>query len=328
MSGDESPRHGADDWDVYWRGTQQSKTALEGGADDTALENFWTRLFQQHLRAEQTQRMLDLACGNGAVTGFALQTAQLMACPEISVFCVDYSHSAVKELRKRYPCAHCVAADALSTPFNRQRFAIVASQFGLEYAGKNAVAEAARLVARGGVFAAILHLQDGVIYRECARNLQAIDAIRQCQLLDRARDAFAAGFALKAGQGSVAVFKSADIRFAPAVKALADIMRSMGQEVAGGLARQLYTDLAHMYRKMEAYAPDDVLNWIDRMVWELDAYAGRMASMMASAVDEAEMARLRQLIEARGLVISSLEKLQIGSRKEAGAWALTSVLAS
>ncbi|MGI9293795.1 MAG: class I SAM-dependent methyltransferase [Pseudomonadales bacterium] len=324
--GDDQQQRVASDWDVYWRGTHENIAHQEGGVQDIVLAQFWEEVFQQQLATEKPCHLLDLACGNGAVTRFAHRAAQRVASSPMTTCCLDYSTSAVLELKKRYPDAQCVAADALRAPFADQSFNIVGSQFGLEYAGVEAVGEAARLVAPQGMLAAIMHLKYGAIYRECTGNLRAVEAIQQSNVLDRAREAFDAGFALEAGSGSVEAFKSADKHLAPTVKALEDVMRTMGQNAAGGLARQLYTDIAHMYRKISAYAPEDIIGWIDRMVWELDAYAGRMSSMMKAAIDEPGMQRVVSLVEACELTIISRETLLMGEDREAAAWALLSRL--
>ena len=107
-------------WDVYWTGTHEKAAHQDGGTQEEVLEHFWGDLFQRQLGSGGSRKLLDLACGNGAVTGFALQAA-----PQSTVFCLDYSVSAVLELRKRHPDALCVAADALRAPFTSGSFDIV-----------------------------------------------------------------------------------------------------------------------------------------------------------------------------------------------------------
>ncbi len=306
----------AGDWDVYWRGTRENAAHQEGGPQEAVLESFWLDFFSRHTVNDMT-RMLDIAAGNGAVTGYALR-ANLSGPP----CCLDYSVNAMVQLHKRYPQALCVAADAANAPFGDGAFDLVCSQFGLEYAGADSIDEAARLVAPGGTLALILHLHGGAIYRECELNLRAIDAIRDSGIMALARTAFDAGFALNAGTGEVAAFKAAERRFTPAVRALEDIMRSMGRDVAAGLAQQLYQDIATMYRQMSAYEHSDIVAWIDGMTMELDAYAGRMASMLAAALDEEAIGRMTALVEQRQMRPLLRETLTMGGDTLAAAWAL------
>ncbi len=284
----------AGDWDVYWRGTEANAAHREGGPQEPVLARFWAGFFESRLDDDAGGELLDLACGNGAVTGYARA-----ARPGLISWCSDYSGSALRELQKRHPGSHCVVADALRPPFADHSFAIVASQFGVEYAGPDAIVTAGRLVATDGWLVLVLHLRDGEIYRECAANRGAAEAIRESAVLTHARAAFAAGFALNAGTGTVESFKEAERAFTPAVRRLEEILREWGPSAADGLPRQLYQDIAHMYQRMSAYEPGEVMAWLQGMTAELDAYVGRMTSMLGAALDEtvlaAQCSALKQL---------------------------------
>ena len=142
MSGIE--RGHASDWDVYWKGTRENAAHKEGGPQEAALASFWEDVFAEHLAPRLSPRMLDIACGNGAVTGRALSRGE-----PLESYCVDYSASALAELRKRHSASVCVAADAARLPWRERQFDLVVSQFGLEYAGPEALLEAGRVVANG-----------------------------------------------------------------------------------------------------------------------------------------------------------------------------------
>lgn len=308
----------AGDWDVYWRGTEANAAHREGGPQEPVLARFWGEFLGPRLAGDVDGGLLDLACGNGAVTGYARA-----ARPELVSWCSDYSGSALRELQKRYPGSHCVVADALRLPFADNSFAIVASQFGVEYAGPDAIASAGRLVVIDGWLALVLHLRDGEIYRECAANLGAADAIRASSVLVLARAAFAAGFALNAGTGSVEAFKQAERAFTPAVRRLEDILREWGPAAADGLPRQLYQDIAHMYQRMSAYEPGEVMGWLEGMTAELDAYVGRMSSMLDAAIDEPVLAEQCSALKQLGFGAIETGTLAMGDDDAAAAWWLT-----
>lgn len=313
----EGNAQGAGDWDVYWRGTHENAAHREGGPQEAVLAEFWGGLFRQRLAGPTPARMLDLACGNGAVTGYAMRAE-----PQTHSFCADYSLSALLELKKRHPDSRCVVADALNTGFCNGAFDIVASQFGIEYAGVGALPAAARLVAPGGVLAVVLHLHDGGIFKECERNLQAVEAIGESGVLSLARDAFNAGFALNRGEISPEAFKAAEQKFTPAVRALENILHSFGGNVADGLAQQLYRDIAHMYQRMSAFDEQDIIRWIDGMVLELQAYSGRMSSMLAAAMTAGEVEDASGQLQQAGLKPLQQSTLVMGERSEPAAWAL------
>ena len=225
--------------------------------------------------------------------------------------------------RARHPTCAYVAFDAGAPALAEASCDLVVSQFGIEYAGLPALSRAAGLVAPGGVLALVLHLRDGEIYRECAANLGAADAIRASSVLVLAREAFAAGFALNAGTGSVEAFKEAERAFTPAVRRLEDILREWGPAAADGLPRQLYQDIAHMYQRMSAYEPGEVMGWLEGMTAELDAYVGRMSSMLEAAIDEPVLAAQCSALKQLGFGASETGTLAMGDDDAAAAWWLT-----
>lgn len=312
----------ADDWDVYWRGTKEAALQSDRGPQDKALSEFWTQFFKVELPRHSRPRLLDAACGNGAVTGFALQTAEVLADSDVVLSCMDYSESAVHALEEKYPRVKGVACDARETPFADGEFDIVASQFGLEYAGLTAFDEAARLVAKDGVLVAILHMKKGAIFNECKVSLNAIQTIQKCKLVSLAREAFAAGFAVIAGNATNATFREADKNLAPAVEMLKEILAKYGPLVAGGMITRLGHDLAHMYQRIDAYVAQEVFTWLDQVDKELDAYAGRMASALGSALDEPGIRQLSARLSANGLIVDTYDMLRMGDKEEPAAWIL------
>lgn len=316
---EQQPDFHAADWDTYWRGAGEQAAYPEGGTQEAVLAEFWGGLFTQQLASGDAGplRMLDLACGNGAVTGFAREIA-----PQATNWCLDYSASALAEVARRYDGSYCVAADARQIPLAAGSFDLVVSQFGIEYAGIEAIPEAARLVAQGGQLALVLHLVDGLIHRECALNLAAVTAVQDTEVVTLARAAFSAGFALNAGTGSVEAFKAAERNFTPAVRALEQLLKQYGTAAAGGLLNQLYADIAHMYGRMSAYEPAEIISWLDGMVRELAAYRGRMASMLAAAVDLQQLTAIQQQLEADGMRLIERRTLDMGTDGMPAAWVM------
>ena len=300
-----------DGWDGYWRGTREGAAHQAGGPQDEVLARFWTTLLMHALPDYPHPRVLDVACGNGALARFVFDCAKQLGGREPSLHALDRSLAALRELRKRVPSIKGVVADANQAPFPDRSFDLVASQFGLEYAGIGAMGEAARLVAPGGVLATILHLKNGAIYRECAINLEAVQGLRDCALLPHTRRVFEAGIGV-----------DADREFAPAVAATQGILGRYGPDVAGGVVQRLLVDIEHMYRHMSGYALRDALNWIDQMAAELDTYILRMSSMLDAAIDERDLDQMLQLVTAAGLIVRMREPMRMGKKNEAAAWVL------
>ena len=312
----------ADGWEGYWRSTREAAAHKAGGPQDEVLARFWTGFFESTLPNYPYPRLLDVGCGNGAVVRFVFDTAKHLGIAQPSVYGLDRSSAALTEFHKRFPSSSGIVADARQMPFGDGVFDLVASQFGVEYAGIDAIGHAARLVAPNGVLAAILHLKNGAIFRECAINLEAMTGVRDNDLLARAKQVFRTGMAANTARGSKAAFRRADAKFATAVAKVEDILRNKGNDVTGGVVHELYIDIAHMYGRMSAYSLREVSDWIDQMAVEMELYIGRMSSMLKAAIDETELDRMLQLLGAQGLRVRVRETMHMGERAEAAAWAL------
>ena len=174
--------------------------------------------------------MLDIACGNGAVMRFALAARQSSGPnSDLHISGIDESPAALEEMRKRHPTLCGIAANAALLPFHDGAFDLVTSQFGMEYAGPNVFAEAARVVGHGGLIAAVLHLRGGGIYRECAINLDAIDGFRNCDLLDCFKGLFRVALAVQQGHNGKDLFRRADEKFAGSVAAAEEVLQRWGR---------------------------------------------------------------------------------------------------
>jgi SAM-dependent methyltransferase len=322
LSDAELSRPDADYWDAYWQAWNMAVSQEEAGARDPAPLQHWASYFERAFADAEERRLIDVACGHGPVTGVALEAAKQSSL-SIELHCADYSQSAVNELLRRYPDVRGVACDARDMPFPDRYFDLVVSQFGVEYAGDDAFSEAARLVAEGGAFVALLHLAGGAIYEECADNLAVAVALREAGFMTRARDAFQIGFDLLAGAANKKAFDAADTKLAPAVETARRLIRDKGPMAAGGLLAKLYRDIGHMYSRMQNYVPGDVLAWFDGMTAELDSYEGRMASMTRAAVDAEGIRAKTERLGAAGLVVDEPALLSLAASGKPAAWILS-----
>lgn len=306
-------------WDSYWQGTYNASAHKDGGPQDVALELFWSELLSELISTtQQNICLLDVACGNGAVTGIALKVANQKKIKLIS-HCTDYSLSAVQSVQKKYPSVRGVSSDAKHLPFQPASFDAVVTQFGIEYAGTDAFSECAELVSPSGIFAAIVHLKDGAIYKECQESLDVSQKIAEIRVLELAKVAFKAAFDVLEGEISQDIFIQADKNFAPAVNKMKSILVEKGKDVAGGTVYGLFNDLGHMYSDIESYHANDVFEWIDKMVFELEAYSGRMSSMLNAAIDEQELQKIIELVANKGMSVSRKGQLSF-SKDRPAAW--------
>lgn len=308
-------------WDAFWQAHNKAVSQADVGARDPAPARFWEAFFEREFSRTPGASLLDVACGHGAVTGIAVAAAR-SAGTNLEAHCADYSQAAVDELCKRFPGVEGVACDAADMPWADGRFDYVVSQFGIEYAGETAFAEAARLVADGGTLAALTHIAGGAIHAECADNFGVAQALREAQLMPLARRAFEAGFNLIAGKITDADFQEADRELAPAVEAAKNILRDKGPQAAGGLLANLYKDIGYMYTRMQNYVPDEVFAWFDGMSAELDSYEGRMASMTRCAMNETQVTAIGDMLAGLGLSVEPPQVLPLEESGKPAAWIL------
>lgn len=319
--GDSPPAASA--WNEYWRLAPDGDAHGSGSVLVEALSRFWSGLFPATPPRGPALRLLDFACGSGAVTGFALEAARTSGAPLPAIVGMDGAPAAVAAYRVRFPTSQAIVADVRHAPFADGAFDRVGSQFGLEYAGEAGVEEAARLVAPGGTLGAVLHCRDGAIHQECERNLRAVERVRASSLFPTAREAFRRGVTAMRGKGSQAEFLRAEERFAAAVNEVDGVLRDFGDGVAGGVIHRLYADLGRMYGRLAAYDPEEVGRWCALMEAELAAYEGRMAAMTAAAMDASGLDRVAARAVSRGLAVRTQEGLFAGTGAgEPAAWVL------
>jgi len=305
-------------WNEYWQRTREAAAHRAGGPQGEVLARFWASFFAEALTTAKRPRLLDLACGNGAATQHALDASRRLNRP-VTILGIDNSPAALAALRRRFPPVWAVLADAKSLPFRDGSFNIAFSQFGLEYAGSDAFDDAARVIARGGTLAAVAHLRDGAIYRECAANAAAARGVLNSGIFAAAEGAFRAGFAVARGSGNRSEFDKAHARLTAAAADVEAILHQYGSTIAGGAVQRLYTDLADMYRRVAAYDPREVTRWLDRMSQEMSAYEDRMSGMQTAALDvDAILSRLA----CRGFAIRIREKLAMGTAGHDAAWVI------
>lgn len=263
--------------------------------------------------------MIDIGCGNGAVTTIAIDVSRAMGA-RIEVHCADCSSSAVADVRRRMPQVEAVACDALNTPYADGSFDLVVSQFGIEYAGKAAFAEAARLVSASGNLTAIVHLAGGALHRECEENLAAAAAANASNLMPLARAAFAAGFDMLAGRMSVTEFQYHEKRLRAAVETA---KRIKAARAIGAFLSNLLRDIEYMLARLRNHAPDKVFSWLDLMAGELTAHEGRMASMTESALDAEAIARVAEDLSAAGFFVDPPQTLSLQETGKPAGWILS-----
>jgi SAM-dependent methyltransferase len=308
----------ASSWDTYWHGTGDVAAYSSGGVNHPAILAFWDKFFQGVKQDYSRPRIIDIASGNGAVIKRALAAFDDQAS---DFTCLDVSDAAITNIRNQFPQVEGLVADACDIPLDSGSFDISTSQFGVEYAGLGAINEAARLLATGGRLAFLLHNQAGSIHRECVESLDAIVRLQESRFIPYAAAMFDAGF--KAVRGADREpYEAAAKQLAPATRTLETIMKQYGQHVAGDTISSLYNDVAQIHERIQHYEPGEVLDWLNKMDSELDAYARRMSSMSQSAIDNETFEKILKGLRSQAYRIDRAEPLLIPGHDLPLAWVL------
>jgi ubiquinone/menaquinone biosynthesis C-methylase UbiE len=308
----------AQSWNTYWQGTGDIAAFSSGGVDHPAIAAFWHDVFRSEADRHVPINLLDVATGNGAI----LEIASSILDPTLTTMsCVDISEAAISNVAERYPDVKGIVADALSMPMEGEQFGLVTSQFGVEYAGPDAISEAARMVAPGGRLILMVHVADGLVHQECLASLTAIRELQAANFVPLAIDFFKHGFAAVRGADRRA-YDEAGKRLAPAIQATEAIMNKYGERVAGDTIAHLYADVGHIHNNLPRFDANDVHKWLKTNEHELESYAERMSSMMKAAITAAEFRAACDKVAAAGLTLERNDTLTESGKDAPLAWIL------
>lgn len=319
MTNDESdPLPVIESWDTYWQGAQASAAYTSGGSSDPLVLSFWDDYFRDVKGRGRELSIIDIASGNGAVVERAGMTFG-EPLPEFT--CLDVSASAIRMLEKRFPGVQGIVADAAAIPLDSASYDIATSQFGVEYAGLDALDEVTRLIAPGGELALLLHHRGGVIFEQCGAGLDAVGEMQAANFIPKCMAVFEAGYAALDG-GDRARYSAAGKQFAPAIRAMESIMMRRGREVAASTIVRVYRDVRTIHARMRHYDSSAVLGWLQNMEQAIDAYAGRMTSMRNAAIDATKFEQVKANLAEKGFEILRAEPLAGADADLPTAWAL------
>ena len=305
-------------WDSYWQGAGDAAAYSADGNVHPAIAGFWSSFFDASAATFDAPRIVDLACGNGALLPYALNA---FGGDSADVTCVDISEKAIASIRERHPSVKTVVSDAADTGLPSDGFDIVISQFGVEYSGKCAIQEAVRLLAENGRLALLLHHTGSPIHRECQAGLDAVRRVRESGFIALATDYFSAGFEAVRGADR-APYEEAAKLLNPAVSEVEMVVREHGPEVAGGVIANLYNDVKRVHERIQNFEPSEVLDWLAKMDRQLEDYLGRMTTMQAAALDEPAFDEVRDIVTTAGCSITESGPLFAPGEQQSLAWAL------
>jgi SAM-dependent methyltransferase len=315
-------------WSDYWDRHGASGQHLVGGARYAAcFETFWSEALLCELKARRSVRVLDAACGDGAVARLCLGLAGQAPHCCADIHAADISPGALAALGQLSGAGrvHLVAADACKLPYADGAFDLVTSQCGLEYAGLDAFDTAARLVAPGGRLLAVIHYRDGVIFRECTANLVILDRLDASGVLAQCARLFELQH--QSGDAAAPAVLRSGVALGQALMSLTQSVQLCAPGAAQSHALRLLADLATLQARHAAYAAGPASHWLSVQEAELAAFRLRMVSMIEAAADEAGVSGIAARLEAGGLRGVQIAQIRQADNPLALAWSLDAAAA-
>lgn len=286
----QQPEKAIESWDNYWQGDQSSPALSNSGVSHDDIDSFWYDFFSKAQAIRPHPRMVDIASGNGALP----ELAYLVFKSDLNdVTCVDSSAAAIANIKQRFPLVNGYVGDACKLPLEANSYDLVTSQFGVEYAGMQAIDQAIKLLAPGGKLGFIMHYQDGRISSESSANLAAINSVLESRFVALASQMFAAGFAAMAGTAERKPYDDAALKLAAVLPVVEQALETYGEDIAGGTVLRLYNDVGQIHSNLQRYESSEILSWLDGMQTEMLAYANRMKSMLAACIDAQQFEQIR-----------------------------------
>ena len=310
----------SESWDRYWLSAGDAAALNVGKPVSNQLQQEWESFLQINLAKRAKCKLLDLACGNGVLTGLVSEFNKQIPDCELEICSLDSSASAITNIQKHYPQVQTVVADAAKTGLKSNDFDLVVSQFGIEYADNGATEEVERLLAPNGQLMFICHLKQGQIYQQCEADLKLVETFQQTGLMKSSREAFDCGFSVFKGQLTKAEFQPFNEAMLEAGAKAKPILNQTNATPLMNTLRAIFVDIGEMYKQLTQYDPAEAMLWFDRTEAELDAYITRMKAMLAAAMDEKEFEQFVGELTARSIEVTSATHLVANADNQAFAW--------
>ena len=274
---------GTDGWDTFWRSSSTSEVLVtDTGARNPALDAFWASTMQ---RVTPQQSVVDIGCGAGSLS-------QGLVCDPALLIGVDISLTALTRSQSDANSMLVVQAMNEQLPLQLGAFDLVVSQFGVEYGGIVALAEACALGKPEGVLRCLVHCADSAIQQSAHRDLQHIELLATSDFFAAARSLTQALAA--EDQQHLAEASSRFTESEQAVRAAVEID-------AGHFAGYSYLGFQSLLRRWARFEPDDILLWLSRMQQEADQGVARLRTMQSAAMTDTKWQALASLLLQRGL---------------------------
>lgn len=324
----------ASQWQDFWQEKESISDDLEllgddsnvlagGVADNGQLDVFWQEKILEILPMNENAAMLELACGSGSVLAIANRLQAVVSKKQLiqtQLVGLDISQNAINMLARKTSAVGVVSSAAI-TPFANGAFFLVCSQFGLEYAGKSAFTEAARLVAQNGTFLAIVHKKGSGIDIECQQNQRVLMEVLDSGLFEQANTAFSARNLFKLAQLEKQTALAEHRKFSDCFDRVSVSVYAIGEDIPAILyIKQILDGLMTLYNRLDDYNQADVHKWLSTQQASMRSYVDRMSSMQNAALAVDDVKQINIAMEQSGLIMEAPQSFRFDQQAKSAAW--------
>lgn len=264
-------------WSDYWSAGRQDVMTVDGAGQGAGADTFG--VWADWLSAlPDGAPILDLATGSGQIPRHALAVART-AGKSFHVVGVDYAELKPDPALEAAGVVLTGAVRIERLPFPDGRFTALTSQYGIEYADHGeALDEAARVLAPGGVACMLIHHADSEITRQGVLRLNAYDSV------------MGDGEALRLGRRAFAIRMTdpegpeADASGRAFRQAILDLARRTGPTPPFATVRYLVSYLNDLAMGVDRFSPLSALQCLDGFERGNAAWRERQACQVAAAL--------------------------------------------
>lgn len=307
------------DWERYWRSRWVTSFAEQFPDNyDGPIREFWQYQLQGHL-----DEVLDVACGNGALTWIADEIlnhsgrTRATRITGIDSAAID-PFRALGKARTDHPNVRFIGNVAAETlPFPDRSVDLVMSQYGIEYTDiEKSIPEVGRVLKSPGRMAFIVHNAESSVVRDATMHLEAFRAVMQLRIHDFALDLFELGRRLRT---------PLERQTSPAFKALTTTLDDLTAQVRLIVKGHTHRSAIHKYMdelmQVFAYPGARAGGGKERIVAARDAFCAhvrKMEHMRAAALSDAKRERLVALVEESGYAVTEVRDVAYRHEKNIG----------
>lgn len=319
-----APHSLPEDWASYWRKDWITSFAEQFPNNyDGTIREFWRTQLTGDIRD-----IVDIACGNGALTWIA---DELLNRPtgRVRITGIDFAaidpFAALHRTREDYPCVSFIGETAAeSLPFADASIDFVISQYGIEYTDiDRSIPEVLRVLRPSGRMAFIMHDAASSVVRDATMHLDAFEAVEGLRIHE---------FALELVELRARLTTPAQRRASSEFGALVAKINSLTQQVRDIVRAHQERSAIHSYMDglMQALAGPQAGSGsagaagIEAARDAFLAHVRKMAHMRSGALSEAGRRHLVELIESSGYTVTEMAPMayrhesNIGTRLVAG----------